>query len=212
MYTHHSFSSYIFQEPSPLSPLRSWKHDPGCLCSYSVTRSHHVKPTSVFHPFPDIWGCRIVVPYALPPPTGSVECYHNFLHAMCWLKTLRAQLDCFYFAPTVEVFLLCWCRPRLPTSSEVLEIFNCHPSVIYAISDQPHTSPLAPEKFGLYFSQFSTVNPGVGWDTAFHEWFPLQLGRASVAFACEKTSVVPTPCFAMTTIAPGWVGGMLYAS
>ena len=188
------------QDPGPLSPLLSWT-TPMLLPAQSP---------AVFHPPLDLWACRIVVPYAVSPPIGSIECHHSFLHALCWLQTLRYQLDCFHFAPTVEVCLFPWYRERMPTASEILLIFNCHLPAEVSTNTAPPVLP--PDDFGLYFSQFCTVHPGVGWDTAFLEWFPRQLGGSSLAFVCEVPRSTPAPCFVVTTIAPGWIGGMMYAS
>lgn len=157
-----------------------------------------------------MWNCDIVVPYGLEPPDGTVEKLHHFLHAMRWMEKLRMKIDELDVRKelNIEPCLMPWAKDRMPTPREVLDVFNAHIEIIRSAYD---ARTLNPQELRAYYGLLRTRYRGPKFSDALYYWFTDHAHRENLIFDCDADVVDPTPSFILTRLAPGWVGGAIYA-
>ncbi len=197
-------------EPSETSPLYEWKNRSTCL--KADTRNNNTYPSVssfyVFKPFPDLWMCNVIVPYALAPPQGSVEIYHNFLKAMRWLQKLDEKLQELNANQVMHGCLIPWFKDRLPTSREVLAILGAHKEIVRTLSE---AKPLTKQEMKLYYGMLKNKYRGPNFNNQLYEFTVNNVTDRTIIFDCNVDIVAPVPSFILTKLSPGWVGGLLYS-
>ena len=215
LYTNYHYN-FMLGKPERASPLAEWKYNPTCLKTRPavlVNNKPVVQAKYVFRPFPDYCACGIVVPYTLSPPDGGLGTYHSFLQAIQLVKQLRDELDYFKQSSRIEVVLFQWFKENLPSSKEVLEIFNTHVDIIYNCNS---ARALTRTEFKNSYQMLMMESPGQGigiprisYELYSHiaDW----VQDCVIVFDTNRNVVQPAPCFILTPLSDGWMGGILYA-
>jgi hypothetical protein len=208
MYHHYDFE---LKEPPRSSPLNEWKSRSNCLKT-DINLNNRIDPHKpnhyVFKPFPDIWKCNMVVPYALAPPQGAINIYHNFLQALRWLERLDEKLIELDKGLTMHCCLIPWFKERMPTSREVLAILGSHKEITRTLVD---ASPLTKQEMKIYYGMLKNRYKGVHFDSELYDFFLGNVKEKSIIFDCNVDIVDPVPSFILSKISDGWVGGLIYS-
>ena len=187
-----------------------WKHNaPVCRGAFGTGTYGRqngypdVQEEYVFRPFPDVWRCGVVVPHSMLPAEGSIDTFHYYIQAMHWTQRVRWKIKSCKLQSQVRVCLFQWTRDRIATGKEVLDIYNAHEDIVRtSIETKDLTRSELKNCFTLLKDRF---------DYEFFSWFVDRVEYRSVVFDCSKEQVQPCPCFIITQVAPGWVGGLLYS-
>lgn len=215
LYTDYHYS-FMPVQPERASPLADWKYNPSCLKTrptITINNKPVIQAKYVFRPFPDFCKCGIVVPNTMNPPDGGLSTYHSFLQAMQRVKQLREDLDYFKQASRIEVVMFQWFKKNLPSSREVLEIFNAHLDVI---KNCDSARALTRTEFKNSYQRLMMENPtqGIGIPRLSYELYchlADWVRDCVIVFDTSRSVVFPAPCFVLTPLADGWMGGILYA-
>ena len=204
--------------------MHEWKQKPQCLLTRKtivVNNKPVVQGNYVFRPFPDCCKCGIVVPYTLSPPDGGLMIYHSFLRAIWLVQKLHEDLQYFKQSSRIEVVLFQWYRPNLPTSKDVLEVFNAHPDIIErCLSARALTKTEFKHSYQMLMTSHDQMtpsgnltSPGTSPRFSFELYSHLAewVSDCVLLVECDVTTVQPTPCFILTPLSEGWMGGILYA-
>ncbi len=215
LYTDYHYN-FMPKKPERASPLAEWKYNASCLRTRHTVFVHNkpvVQAKYIFRPFPDCCACGIVVPYTMTPPDGGLGTYHTFLQAIDLVKQLRDDLDYFKQFSRIEVVLFQWFKQNLPSSKEVLELFNCHPDIIASCDS---ARALTQTEFKNSYQKLMMELPGQGlglprlsYELFCHisDW----VQDCVLIFETNRNVVLPAPCFILTPLCDGWMGGIMYA-
>ena len=205
-YVQHNYDLSI-REPPRKSPLFAWKHrSRSCLQLQSADQ-----PAYLFRPFPDLWWCHILVPYAMAPPQGDIDTHHHFIQALELLGSLNQRLRYHRLDHLMVPCLLPWFRDRMPSSYEVLSLMRAHQEIIHHTQDAKSLNATEMRYFYSIWNSNNAGHVGSGIPKDLYEWIAHWAPDNCILFDGNIDICRPTPCFIITRLAPGWVGGLLYA-
>ena len=96
----------------------------------------------------------------------------------------------------------------MPSGKEVLDIFNLHPEIVKSSTE---TRELKRDELRSNYNLISGQKNGKQFNMDIYYWFVERVGKGAIVCQCDLAYVEPAPCFILTHIAAGWVGGILYA-
>ena len=196
-------------EPSQNSCFHKWKHQASECLKLRRVQKLVVDNSYVMCPFPDLWRCGLVVPYGLHPPRGNLDIHHQFVKAMKRMNTLRHLVKKYQLIHQVELCLFQWIRERMPSSREVLDIYNAQMDLVRST---PEAWDLTKQEIRSYYPYLQSRSNKPRFDFDFYLAVVAWTSSRSVLFDCRFDVIDPAPCFLLTSLSDGWMGGLIYGA
>lgn len=215
------FNLELEEQPSGL--LNMWTDPDNWFCYWARRGDPNYW---VFADPPKRWKCGVVHSAEYELETHRELRYKDFCRALYILSRIQKaaepeelRLDCMMWGNEgvglIETCLFPWSKDSLPSAQDMMSMFHFNPEM--------HKNPM--EKTDIRGMKVEgDVRGHVSWNTlhtsydvdirkacSFFEWLQ-QIFSPCVRIGIGLESMNPIPCFILTHIAPGWVGGILSCS